>query len=288
MSDDLFDVRNNFYLGAFSSAIREGEASSNTSPEKSVFVYRSHIGLGDYETVIAEVADDAAPEVQGVRLLAQYLQARENSESTAPFVETMDTWVQERGNSAQLLVIAASLYAIEGNRDQCMRVANQSTELEAKAILVQQYLGIGRVELAEKEYRKMCQMDEDATITQLAGAWVSLHRGGDKIQEAFYIFQELSEKYGRSAMVLNGMALCHMHKQMFEEAETLLVEALEKSPKDADTLSNLVVCTQHQNKPPARYLRQLKGAAPQHPFVEEHDTFVSALERAASRYAPVQ
>ena len=57
-----------------------------------------------------------------------------------------------------------------------MRVANQSTELEAKAILVQQYLGIGRVELAEKEYRKMCQMDEDATITQLAGAWVSLHR----------------------------------------------------------------------------------------------------------------
>lgn len=53
-------------------------------------------------------------------------------------------------------------------------------------------------------------------------------QGGSKIQEGFYIFQELCEKYSWTVLLMNGAALCHMHMGHFEAAETLLLEALNK------------------------------------------------------------
>lgn len=48
------------------------------------------------------------------------------------------------------------------------------------------------------------------------------------MQEAYYIFQELCEKYTWTVMLMNGSAVCQMHMGHFEEAETRLLEALNK------------------------------------------------------------
>lgn len=51
--DKLFAVRNNFYLGAFQSAISEASQLTGLTEaekiERDVFVYRSYIELGTYE-----------------------------------------------------------------------------------------------------------------------------------------------------------------------------------------------------------------------------------------------
>lgn len=55
-----------------------------------------------------------------------------------------------------------------------------------------------------------------------------LNQGGSKIQEAYLIFQDFSEKYPMTSLVLNGKAVCCMHKGEFDEAEILLLEALNR------------------------------------------------------------
>ncbi|KAE8655314.1 Coatomer subunit epsilon-1 [Hibiscus syriacus] len=80
-----------------------------------------------------------------------------------------------------------------------------------------------RSDYAERQLRVMQQIDEDHTLTQLANAWLNLAVGGSKIQEAYLIFQDFSEKYLMTGLILNGKA----------------------DAKDPEALANLVVCSLH-------------------------------------------
>ena len=96
----------------------------------------------------------------------------------------------------------------------------------------------------------MMEKDEDATITQLAMAWTNLSLGGDKIQEAYYIYQEMIDKLGSTATLLNGQAVTFLAQGKYSEAEAALNEAMERDPNNPDTLVNMIVLSQHQGKAP--------------------------------------
>lgn len=286
-TDELFDLKNFFFLGNYQGAINEGASvrprTEQQRTERDVFVYRSYIAQGNYQLVLDEVNKSAAPALQAVKLLASYLSSKEPVDSV---ISTLKGWLADITTAtATTQLIAAMVFYHERNIDEALKVLHQSTSLEGHALLLQLYLKLDRPDIAEKHYRAMETLDADATLTQLANAWLNIAIGGDKYQEASYIFQELLDKYGATPLLLNGLAVYNLHTRKYEEAEKQLLEALEKNPKDPETLINLIACHQQLRKTDLvnRYTNQLKTAAPKHPWVVDLASAEENFERSALR-----
>lgn len=77
--DELFDVRNNFYLGHFQQCITSAQkltpSSADSKSERDLYMYRAYIAQGKFNTVVHEIPDTAKAELRAVRLYAQYLQS---------------------------------------------------------------------------------------------------------------------------------------------------------------------------------------------------------------------
>lgn len=273
-------------MGAYQAAINNSEVpnlSAEDALERDTLVYRSYIALGSYKLVLDEIDSSAPTALQAVKLLALYLSGPENKEST---ISSLREWLSDAGigNNPVLRLIAGIIYMHEQDYNEALKHTNSGGTMELHALNVQIFLKMHRSDYAEKQLKIMQQLDEDHTLTQLANAWLNLAVGGSKIQEAYLIFQDFAEKYQQTGMILNGKAVCCMHMGRFDEAESFLLEALNKDAKDAETLANLVVCCLHLGKPSSRFFSQLKTSHPDHMLVKRQSIAEENFDRALQAF----
>jgi len=289
-TDELFDIKTSFYNGNYQRCINEAQklkVNPQLQEEKDILMYRAYIAQRKYAVVLDEV-NDSSDDLSGVRIFAEYLCDVKKREKIL-----LDLDKKMSGNvdisKSIFLYMASSIFYLEGNYDATLRTLHQSDAIECIALMVQTLLKIDRVDLARKELKRMQDLDEDHILTQLAQAWFNLALGGEKLQDAYYIFQELTDKFSSTALLLNGQATCLMAQGKFEDAESVLQEAMNADSNNAETLVNMVVLSQHLGKAPEvgnRYISQLKDSHRSHPWINEYYTKENEFDRLCRNYAP--
>merc|ERR1712117_720950 len=234
--DELFDLKNAFYTGNYSQCIKEAQKMKPSSPDVAVqrdaFLYRSYLGQKKFGLVEEEIGGGADERIKPIRTLAKYLKSPSSSTELVSSLDAEVTSCSLDASNTTLLVVAATVLCAENNLESALRVLHASDELECYAMRIQTLLKMDRVDLARKELKNMQEKDDDATLTQLATAWVNLQMGGEKIQDAYYIYQEMIDKFGSTPLLLNGQAASFLQQGKFEEAEAALQEAIEKESRN--------------------------------------------------------
>jgi coatomer subunit epsilon len=277
-AEELFELRNYFYLGNFAAATTEGDTVSlddqGAQIERDVILKRIEAAKGNHDAVITSVSESSHVSLQAVKLLATLLKDPSSKDAV---LATVTAWLCDdvAVASESLLLMCAIIYAHVGDYDNALRTASRSPQaLEHVAVKVQVLLRMDRADVAAKEVAKMQRIDEDATLTQLAAAWVHLGKGGPSAQEAAYIYQDLLERHGATDPILNGLALCHLAGGKPDEAERVLQEALVKNPNFPATLINVIACAKYKNKPSElvdRYLERLNQVAPGCEWIRDYN-----------------
>ncbi|KAA8490856.1 Coatomer subunit epsilon [Porphyridium purpureum] len=286
--DELFELRNYFYLGNFPAAVEEGTTiaveSDATRIERDVILARAAIARGNHDEVIQQVSDSSPVAMQAVRLLAMYRKDPAGQREIAEL--TLREWVADpvSGSNPALLLVAAIVFSEAGNYDDALRCAHNGQSLEHSALKIQILLMIDRADAARKELEGMKRTDEDHTLTQLASAWVNLAaEDADTIREALYTYQELLERHGSTDLILNGIASCQLALKQTAEADATLQEAISRNPNCPETLINMITVAHQRQKPAeliARYFAQLQTVDPGNPWVQSFiaaDALLSAL-----------
>jgi len=288
----FIDMKNAYYMGNFQLAINEAQKlSKGLSPEASVlrdsFVYRAYIAQKKFTVVLEEIKPNSSPQLVPLRTLAEFFQTP-SLQARDQIVEKLNKRVAD-GFDPQadltLILVAAMIYMHVGEYEKSLSILHQADNLECSALTVQSLLAYDRVDLAKKELKNMQEKDEDATLTQLATVWVDLYIGGDKYQEAYYIVQEMIDKYGSTPLLYNLLASIYLAQGKNSAADGVLQDALDKDPNNADTLINLFLNSHFLGKTPevaSRFLSQLKDAHPNHGFVKDFYNKEAEFQRVAT------
>ncbi|XP_072012367.1 coatomer subunit epsilon-like [Engystomops pustulosus] len=131
--DELFDVKNWFYIGSYQQSINEAQKVKPSSPEKEVerdvFLFRAYIAQRKYGVVLDEIRPNANAELQAVRMFAEYLS---NESRRDAIVSELDKKMAKSVDVANttFLLMAAAVYFHDGNTDAALRTLHQGESLE--------------------------------------------------------------------------------------------------------------------------------------------------------------
>ncbi|KAI3325979.1 coatomer epsilon subunit-domain-containing protein [Xylariaceae sp. AK1471] len=282
---ELINIHNHFHQGQYQSVIDfdiSSLSSENEVPAR-VLVQRARIALGQAEDVLADVQGETSePEFAAVATLAQFALGQ-----TEDAVQTVEELAESAGDNQTVQVLGGIVLQAAGKSDESLALLSKhSGSLDAITLITQIHLQQNRTDLAVKEVAAARRWAQDSLLVNLAESWVGLRVGGDKYQQAFYVFEELAQAPATSSIVtLVSQAVCELHLGRFEEAQAALEQALQKQPNYADAIANLLVLTVITGKDAAELTSSLKKTAPQHALLVDLAEKSDLFDKAAAKFS---
>eukprot|EP00571_Detonula_confervacea_P017282 CAMPEP_0172297072 /NCGR_PEP_ID=MMETSP1058-20130122/229_1 /TAXON_ID=83371 /ORGANISM="Detonula confervacea, Strain CCMP 353" /LENGTH=303 /DNA_ID=CAMNT_0013006177 /DNA_START=23 /DNA_END=934 /DNA_ORIENTATION=- len=296
--DELYTLRAQYWLGHYALALDEGRSAArrpmppHLKSEREELMLRSQLGLGQYDKVMSDGSGaDKSPAMQALALHASYLSsAPEARDAVVDNLKVLLASDPESASNTSLQLAACHIFLAANQLREALQCVHLGLTMEHLAMCVQLYIKIDRLDLAKDTLNLLKQADEDSILAQLTSAYLAIAQGSSRSADAAHILAGLSEQYGPSLMLLNCLAVANMVGSKYEAAESNLKEAMSSEfggENDADTLVNMVVCSQHLGRKSSdieKYLAALKMGCGSHPFVQGLVQVEGAFEREANKY----
>jgi len=297
-ADGLRSLRNAYYLQFYPQVLKEAKTIEQQNKELAtqaqIFYYRALAAYQPQEVFKLINSTTASTALQAIKQLAQYRVSSEQM-SRDMVMDSINQWLSDEQMSKDitLQLISAQLFVSQGNyKDALKLVVDNNDHLEKLAMQVQIYLKIDRLDLAGKSVKHMQDIDDDDALTQLATAWLGIAQGGDKVQEALSLLDELQEKFGPSIPVLNSIAVCEIMQKNYTNALSHLKQARDlaisgNSKVCSETLVNSIIALQHVRKPAdiiQRVVSELKGVNPDDEWLRKQAEMEALFDKHASSY----
>ncbi|KAK7943731.1 coatomer epsilon subunit [Apiospora aurea] len=281
---ELINIHNHFHQGQYQEVVDFDTAA--LSPENAlparVLALRARIALGQADDVIADVQGESEPELAAVGALAQHSLGK-----TDAAVKTIEELASSSSDNATVQTIGGIVLQAAGKSEEALALLSQhSGNLEAVALITQIHLLQNRTDLALKEVKAARSWAQDSLLVNLAESWVGVRMGGERYQQAFYVFEELAQAPSTSSIVtLVSQSVCELHLGRVEEAQAALEQAVQKDPKYAEAIANLLVLNIVTGKNPSELTASLRSVDPTHPFLADLAEKDALFDKAASKFS---
>ncbi|ROT35616.1 coatomer epsilon subunit [Sodiomyces alkalinus F11] len=281
---ELINIHNHFHQGQYQEVIDYD--TSALSPENAlpaqVLVLRARIALGQFEDVLAEVQGESEPELASIGALAQ-----QSLGQTDEAVAAIKTLAESHAGNSTVQVIGGTVLQAAGHPEEAIALLSQHQgSLDAVSLIVQIHLQQNRNDLALKEVTAARRWAQDSLLVNLAESWVGLRQGGEKYQQAFYVFEELAQAPATSSVAsLVSQAVAELHLGRTEEAQAALEQALNKDPTNAEAIANLFVLAVVTGRDPSKMRANLEAAAPTHLLLADLEEKSALFDKAATKYS---
>ncbi|KAK9445723.1 coatomer subunit epsilon [Metarhizium brunneum] len=280
---ELINIHNHFHQGQYQEVVDFDTSSfsaDNALPAR-VLVLRARIALGQAEDVVAEVKGAGQPDLEVLGAYAEYSLGK-----TDAALKTVEKLASSAADNVTVQVVGGTVLQAAGKSEEAIALLSQHQgSLEAVALIIQIHLQQNRTDLAVKEVSAARRWAQDSLLVNLAESWVGLRVGGEKYQQAFYVYEELAQAPSTASIrSLVSQAVCELHLGRLEEAQTALEQALNKDPGYIEAIANMLVLTVISGGDASDYAASLKTVDPNHALLVDLEAKSDLFDQAATKY----
>ncbi|KAF4671853.1 hypothetical protein FOL47_001148 [Perkinsus chesapeaki] len=321
MEDELQEVRDSFYVGAYSRSLQLSEqtvvSSDMVAAEKEALNARCYLAAGMLDH-IKGMQHSPNPALKATALMAVFMRTpQEGQRKTA--LDRLQELATTTRDATALYYYAAALGSSGQGAMGVVDAINLTKEYASpEMIAIRTFLAISidRLDLADrglKELAKMCAGDEPGAA-KYANAACSIMKGDN--EEAYlvvdddhrmfprwigsiflfdlgtmemtdlgsqYSCDEMSPGGTESILLTNGKAVANLQRGMYQEAYDDLVRVLELDPRNPDTLINLACAATHLGK--LDEAQKYKQTLLQHPHVGAAQAYTTGLQNLSNSFS---